>query len=309
MREYPKKVMSILDLLLKEKEKGLILDDLKKTEEIISRIGYYRLRGYWFQLYDMATGKFKENTTFSKIVNIYNFDTQLREIIFDMTCRIEIALRTRFCEAILDISNDPIAYLDPAFFNDKTLFWSNTALLSKEINRSKDVFIIHNNKNHDGNIPIWAAVEVMSFGTLSKFISNLSKADCSVFSNIAKHYKYTTNNGHEISPRPEMLNSWIKTTVVLRNTCAHNARVYNRSSATKPTLLIQDKPAAQPQFYGLFHQLLAMKYLRPSEEEWANFVNKFENLLTIYDSDIDRKCLSLEPDWKYHLLETTTQQK
>ena len=35
------------------------------------------------------------------------------------------------------------------------------------------MFIKHNFDNHDGEVPVWAAAEVLSFGTLSKIIKNL----------------------------------------------------------------------------------------------------------------------------------------
>lgn len=78
-----------------------------------------------------------------------------------MTCKIEVALRSRFCEALLQ-KNDALIYLDPSIFKDKAIFWRNTASISSEIARSTDVFITHNYDNHDGQIPLWAAVEVMS---------------------------------------------------------------------------------------------------------------------------------------------------
>ena len=45
--------------------------------------------------------------------------------------------------------------------------------IASEIGRSNDTFIKHNFDNHDGEVPVWAAVEVLSFGTLSKIIKNL----------------------------------------------------------------------------------------------------------------------------------------
>ena len=47
------------------------------------------------------------------------------------------------------------------------------SVISSEISRSNDVFMKHHFRKHDGAIPIWAIVEVVSFGTLSKLIKNL----------------------------------------------------------------------------------------------------------------------------------------
>ena len=54
--------------------------------------------------------------------------------------------------------------------------------IASEIARSNDVFIKHNFNNHDGEVPVWAIVEVLSFGTLSKIIKNLKTGTGSSYS-------------------------------------------------------------------------------------------------------------------------------
>lgn len=169
MKPYPKNIYQTAALIQKYKDAGLVITDDQKVETALNEIGFYRLRGYSFHLYDNATKKYIPNVTFDTICHIYNFDMELRSLLFGMTCKIEVALRSRFCEALLQ-KNDALIYLDPSIFKDKAIFWRNTASISSEIARSTDVFITHNYDNHDGQIPLWAAVEVMSFGTLSKYI-------------------------------------------------------------------------------------------------------------------------------------------
>lgn len=171
MKPYPKNIYQTAALIQKYKDAGLVITDDQKVETALNEIGFYRLRGYSFHLYDNATKKYIPNVTFDTICHIYNFDMELRSLLFGMTCKIEVALRSRFCEALLQ-KNDALIYLDPSIFKDKAIFWRNTASISSEIARSTDVFITHNYDNHDGQIPLWAAVEVMSFGTLSKYIRN-----------------------------------------------------------------------------------------------------------------------------------------
>lgn len=62
--------------------------------------------------------------------------------------------------------------------------------VASEIARSNDVFIKHNFDNHDGEVPVWAAVEVLSFGTLSKIIKNLKTGTGSSYSILAVNYQY-----------------------------------------------------------------------------------------------------------------------
>lgn len=72
-----------------------------------------------------------------------------------------------------------------------------------------------------------------------------------------------------------MLTSWIQGVSVLRNLCAHNSRIYNRTIHTTPEILDVDKITPPPAHNGLYQILLAMKYLRSSDEEWTVFVNAF----------------------------------
>lgn len=102
-------------------------------------------------------------------------------------------------------------------------------------------------------------------------------------------------------PSLEMFSSWIHAVVVLRNICAHNSRIYNRSLTTKPKLLSVDQQNPAPRYCGLYHFLLAMKYLRPSDDEWNDFITSFDALLNKYQRDIDLGKLHLPSDWRNHV--------
>ena len=87
-------------------------------------------------------------------------------MIFSMISKIEVALRVRLVEALL-IHGEPLVLQDSSIFKkEKKLYWQNMSTVASEIARSNDVFIKHNFDNHDGEVPVWAAVEVTSFGTL-----------------------------------------------------------------------------------------------------------------------------------------------
>ena len=65
----------------------------------------------------------------------------------------------------------------------------------------------------------------------------------------------------------------------MRNICAHNSRTYNCTIHTTPEILDVDKVVPSPAHNGLYQILLAMKYLRSSDEEWTVFVNAFDKLI------------------------------
>ena len=70
-------------------------------------------------------------------------------------------------------------------------------------------------------MPIYALVEVFSFGTLSKFYKNMKNGDKKI---VAKSFGvgYT------------YLESWLESIVYVRNICAHYGRLYNAKLAKTP---------------------------------------------------------------------------
>lgn len=300
MKAYPKVIHSTHDLIADLQSKGMSISDVSLAEKAIEQIGYYRLRGYAFHFYNAVSGKFHSGTSFDNVLQLYYFNCELSSLLFAMSSKVEVALRARLCEALLTLG-DPLIYLDPSIFKDKSIYWKNLGMLCSEINRSDEVFIKHNHINHDGQIPIWAAVEVMSFGNLSKFVSNLITGQNTPFSKLAKCYTYKSAKGKDVVPSLDMISSWIHSIVILRNMCAHNSRIYNRSTNKKPIILATDQQNPPPRYYGLYQILLSMKYLRSSKEEWNTFVGEFDAILTRYSAYVDLSKLHLPADWKSHM--------
>jgi abortive infection bacteriophage resistance protein len=163
------------------------------------------------------------------------------------------------------------------------------------------VFIKHNFDKHDGEVPVWAAVEVLSFGTLSKIIKNLKTGTGSSYFILASNYQYRSKKGNLVNPSQKMLTSWIQSISVLRNMCAHNSRIYNRTIHTIPEILDIDKVTPLPVHNGLYQILLAMKYLRSSDKEWIEFVDAFDKLIQNNIDTVSLTAMNLPVDWKAHL--------
>lgn len=83
--------------------------------------------------------------------------------------------------------------------------------------------------------------------------------------------------------------------------CAHNSRNYNRTIHTTPEILDADKIVPTPTHNGLYQILLAMKYLRASDEEWTMFANAFYDLIQNNIDVISLSALNLPTNWKEHL--------
>ena len=300
MYRYPKQILTIAQQVQSYIDAGMIITSRADAERVLKSVGFYRLRGYSFNLYDNATKKYVPGTQFEDILKLYQFDQELSTLIFSMISKIEVALRVRLVESLL-IHGEPLVLQDSSIFKEKKLYWQNMSTVASEIARSNDVFIKHNFDNHDGEVPVWAVVEVLSFGTLSKIIKNLKTGTGSSYSILASNYQYRSKKGNLVKPSQKMLTSWIQGVSVLRNMCAHNSRIYNRTIHTTPEILDTDKVTPLPVHNGLYQILLAMKYLRSSNEEWTVFVDAFDKLIQNNIGVISLAAMNLPTDWKKHL--------
>lgn len=299
MYQYPKNFLSVMQLIQKLRNAGMIIDSQDEAEMALTTIGYYRLKGYSFHYMDPSTQKYVSGTHFSNVLKLYHFDSELSHLLFSYLSQIEVALRARLVNAF-QITQDALILHDPSAFKDKQIYWRNQGTIASEINRSNDVFIEHNFNNHEGAIPLWASVEIMSFGTISKTIKNMKTGSNSAFSTLIQNYKFKNANGNVINPSKDMFTSWLQAVSVMRNICAHNGRIYNRAISTRPQLIFSDIINPQPRYNGLYQIILSMKYLRPSDESWAIFTNDFNKLLIKYTGVYDINRLNFPSDWKNH---------
>ncbi len=299
MYQYPKNFLSITQLIQKLTDAGMVISSQDEAKEALSTIGYYRLKGYSFQWIDHSSGKYIAGVDFSNILKLYHFDCDLSRLLFSYLSQIEVALRARLVNAF-QATQDALILNDPSIFKDKQLYWKNQGTIASEICRSNDVFIKHNFDNHDGAIPLWACVEVMSYGTLSKTIKNLKTGNQSIFSSLVQSYKFENNNGVNVTPSKDMFTSWIQATSIMRNICAHNSRIYNRAISIRPKLIASDIINPQPRYNGVYQIVLSMKYLRPNDESWNIFVEDFKSLLNKYTGIYDINRMNFPADWEKH---------
>ena len=146
--QYSKKVYTIEEHISLLKKRGLHFTNESLAKKYLQNISYYRLAGYWWSMQaDKETHTFKPNSTFSNVIDLYNFDAELRILLFDVIEKIEISLRTKL---IYHLSHEFGAW----WFQDFSIFENSQALvktlenLREEIERSKDVFIKEHKKKY-----------------------------------------------------------------------------------------------------------------------------------------------------------------
>lgn len=208
--------------------RGLIIPNKDKALHYLSNISYYRLRAYMmpFQQPKDTNHLFKKETTFEDILNLYIFDRELRLLLFDAIERIEIAIRTQIIHQFSIVYGFNF-YCDGKLYRDPKIFRHTMEKLFYEIDRSHEIFLKHFKLKYrsDQYPPSIMALEVASFGTLSKLFRNLKM--CNAKKMVGKVFGVNTY----------ILESWMQSTAYVRNIVAHHGRVWNRKLTMRPKLI------------------------------------------------------------------------
>ena len=71
MYQYPKQILTIAQQVQSYIDAGMVITSREDVEKALKAVGFYRLRGYSFQLYDNATKKYVPGTKFEDILKLY----------------------------------------------------------------------------------------------------------------------------------------------------------------------------------------------------------------------------------------------
>lgn len=274
---YNKQPTDITTQLAMLKHRGLIVSDEDMAIKQLASISYFRLASYW-KLYetDTVTHQFINGTRLEDVVSLYNFDKELRTIIFTAIQDIEVALRTRIIH-FFSLEHGAFWFMDATKFNNLSIFNACLENIQNELSRSREEFLQEHFARYDSPSmpPVWKTLEVVSFGNLSKLYANMKDND--VKKKVAKSMGL---------PKYEYMESWMRSITVLRNCCAHHGRVWNRRYPTMPQM-----PARLPLAWAdtsrvrpmkLYAQLCVILYLEQSIVPNSNIKDKLLKLLADY---------------------------
>lgn len=216
------------------KNKGMVFNDEQVATSFLARVSYFRLKYYWTDMIDITTGHFVCDSNFDTIIERYEFDKRLRNILFGAIEVLEVGLRTKFITTLSLATNTGLWYLDGSHF-DNQQFHTNLVLDMKyEFDRNTDPFVRQYISNHpnwdkstlDGDNPdAWMIFETATFGTLSKMYKNL-RNQSPLKSRIANEFGlYSARD----------LSSWLEAISVMRNVIAHHSRMWYKIFSKKPT--------------------------------------------------------------------------
>lgn len=207
--------------------------DIETVAAFLADHNYYRLSGYfrYFQQQPIdGHNRFAEGTTWDQVRAAHDYDARLASVLRKGLARIEIVFRSQFAY-LLAKSTGPLGYLDESTYND-TPNGARAKLLkdvAEDVRRSSERFVRHYGIRGE-ELPIWAAVETLSFGTTSKMYGLVSDAD-GVFKPLAQRLKVSHRASRQV----------LRAMVVLRNVCTHHNRIWNRTDG----ILVETPPASR----------------------------------------------------------------
>lgn len=226
--KFAKPAVSINDQITLLRERGLTIEDKAEARHYLAHISYYRLRAYWLPFEKPNSDgvhRFRDGARFSDALALYVFDRQLRLLVMDAVERVEVAIRAGWAHHMA-MTYGAHGYLDQAHYAHVSRHASAVADLTKEFKRSRDTFADHYRGKYSAPKlpPVWMAAEVMSFGLLSKFISDLK-----------------LRRDRQAIAKPFMLDEKVLTSFThhmsyVRNICAHHSRLWNRRFTIKMTV-------------------------------------------------------------------------
>ena len=211
-----------INLLL---ERGLLIPDFEKAAHYLSHLNYYRLAAYWlpFEI-DHSTHRFISGTSFEDVLNLYTFDRKLRLLMIDAIERIEVSVRSTWAH-VMTRRYHPHCHLDRTLFKAKWNYDRHYKIIEKEVLRSTETFIVHLKQKYSESLPpLWATVEIMTFGQLSNWCSN------------TRHRQDRNEVAMQYGLDERILTSLLHHLTIVRNTCAHHARFWNREFPVIPKL-------------------------------------------------------------------------
>lgn len=248
--------------------KGLSISNYDSAKEALKEISYYSLiSGYKTLFKDTFSERYRRNTSFDEIIALYHFDEELRALFLKHILHIERKIKSLvsyyFCEVHGENQQE---YLS---LNNYTVTRQNSHDAQRLIDTLRGIVTLPSHYKyiehyaiHYQNVPLWVAMNAITFGQLSKLYQYLPN---SIQSKISREYQH-------ISER--QLHQFLRVLTSCRNVCAHSERLYSFNvNESIPDTVLHRKlniPRINGQYAcgksDLFSVIIALRYLLDPNE-------------------------------------------
>lgn len=277
-----------------------LLADRDKLLQRLKATNYFRFSAYAWPF--LEGDRYREGTTLDQIWRYYTFDHRLRTLFIDAIESIEVQIRTQLAYHFAHTYGE-FAYLDetnfPNFNPDEDDFkkWKGkmNQMMKRSLNpKGAETFAVNYFRDfgdHHQFLPIWMMVELMDFGSTLSF-----------YRGVSVDIRKTVTE--PLGLPEKLILSWLTALNIIRNRCAHHARLWNwhstgvmRPNKRKfPEWRQQDLPPDQTGF-----MLTVCRYWLNSiaaQNTWT------ERTFQLFDAfpEIPLQKIGLPADWRTHPL-------
>ena len=266
----------------KLEQHGMIVQNKEKAKNILKMMNYYRFTGYALQFRKTPTGSdYVKGTTFEKVYHLYKADEELRDTLRKYIEKIEVYYRAQIAYgfSISKCSETPHdQHYDEENFYNKKGFNEVMKSFKKEKNYYSDSLIVkHHREKYSGKMPLWVIVELMSFSNLSKLYSSMFYSEKDIIADM-------------VGTKREILSNHLHCLSVLRNKCAHAARLYNTNfnppAKLKGTFL---RKYPEVKNNSLFAYILVLIKRLPNKSDKNTLIQSIKTLI-----DTNKDCIDLD---------------
>ncbi len=299
-RYFIKTYSSPDDLVRLLKSRGMAIDDERKAAHFIENIGYYRLSAYMYPLLEKpkALHLYKSGVTFEKVMRLYRFDKKLRMLLLNEIEKIEISVREAVMNITARMSGDDFWLMNDLHFANHKTFEDTSSLINKEYRKSKEDFIQHFKKEYVNPYPpAWILGEILTMGTVNMMYRNL------------REDKIRKAISNKFGLQPKVFESWLTALTLVRNSCCHHSRVWNKVNFILPMMPKRiNKPwiTLPIDTRRTYFNLCIIKFFLDEISPDNDMADKLLNLFLDFP-DIDLKAMGFpdgwesEPLWRHNL--------
>lgn len=271
--------------------RGLKIPDKVNAGNFLLYNNYYRISGYSLTLRDHDV--FNANANFQNIVDIYEFDYNLRHILLKYIELIEVNMKSVYTYEFTKVYG-AIGYLNSSIFTDATTYADimERAEAQKTSRLPHEAYLKHFVRERNQAIPLWAFVDLLTISNIS-LLYKISPQQVKL--SVAKAFNLTVQGD-------KLLERFMHHMTIIRNLCAHGSRLYNRLFEQKPWLSkkelamlisLPDGTRDNAHLYGFI--LIMRRLLSPAA--FSEMKSEIETLSKKY-SFVNLRHYGFREDWK-----------
>lgn len=270
------------------KSRGLVINDVDKTESLLLRENYFFINGYrHIFVKNHKESLFIDGTTFEELYAVFQFDRSFRNVLFKNLLIVENNLKSIIAYKLSKkYGIKEKDYLKPSNFSQdiKKIRQVNDVLnkVKRQIklNGRQHSATLHYLSNY-GYVPLWILVKLLSFGMINELYSILKPDDKLA---IAEYYNLDV----------ETLGIYIGLLSNYRNLCAHEDIVYDHRTQkeipdTKYHMELDIPTMNDEYIYGkndIYAVVIMLKSML-TESDFTDFINEVDYDLNLLDGRVE----------------------